>query len=382
MSLRRSIAFLTGSRLAVNTTHRFVFPFLPTIARGLGISLERAGFLLSFRSIAFVATPLVVGTVGKGERRVRLVVFGLSLMALGAAITAATGVVAGAVVGFLLLGVGKPSFDAAAQAYVADRTPYHRRARYLSILELTWAGGMLIGAPLAGWLISGWGWRTPFWVMSGLFVVAAAVAPRVLEPDVSHSEGVVTPLRLDRAMVALLATGLLFSFAAENTFVIFGAWLEDEFSLTLAGLGLAAMTVALAELAGEGSVLVFADRLGPRRMVVAGLVASTAGYLGLAMTAGSLGAGLAVLAFTFIAFEITIVATVPLATEAAPGARSRFLAWLMVTIGIGRSLGDATGPALYSWNGMAANSVGSAVVAGIAMIVLWVGLTGPGRQLH
>jgi predicted MFS family arabinose efflux permease len=112
------------------------------------------------------------------------------------------------------------------------------------------------------------------------------------------------------------------------------------------------------------------------------LVASAAGYLGLAVTAGSLGGGLAMLAFTFIAFEITIVAAVPLATEAAPGARSRFLAWLMVFIGIGRALGDATGPALYSWNGMPATSVVSAVVAGVAMIVIWVGLTGSGRQLR
>ena len=382
MSLRGGIAFLTGSRLAVNTSHRFVFPFLPAIARGLGISLERAGLLLSVRSIAFVATPLVVGTVGKGERRIRLVVFGLSLMAVGAATTAATGVVAGAVVGFLLLGVGKPSFDAAAQAYVADRTPYHRRARYLSVLELTWAGGMLVGAPLAGWLISGWGWRAPFWVMSALFVVAAVAAPRVLEADGSAGQSEARPLRPDRPVIALLATGLLFSFAAENTFVVFGAWLEDEFSLTLAGLGLAAMAIALAELGGEGAVLVFADRLGPRRMVVAGLVASVGGYVGLAATAGSLGAGLAMLAFTFIAFEITIVATLPLATEAAPGARSRLLAWLMVFIGIGRSIGDATGPALYSWNGMPATSVVSAVVAGVAMVALWIGLTGPGRRLH
>ncbi len=368
--LRREIGFLAGTRLVVNTNHRFVFPFLPAIARGLGISLEQAGLLLSARSLAFVATPLVVATVGRGERRVRLVVFGLSLMAAGTLVTAISGVAAGALVGFVLVGVGKPSFDSAAQAYVADHTPFERRARFLSILELTWAGGMLIGAPLAGWLIAGFGWRAPFWAVSGLFVVAAVAAPRVMVADSEHGSASAAALAPDRAMVALLVNGLLFSFAAETTFVVFGAWLEDGFALSLAALGLASTAIAVAELAGEGSVLLFADRVGARRMVASGLGASVVGYAGLAATSGSFAGGLLALAFTLICFEITIVATVPLATEAAPRARARLLAWLMVAIGIGRSLGDAVGPALYARHGVSANAVASAIAALVALAVL------------
>ena len=369
-ALRREIGFLTGTRLVVNTNQRFVFPFLPAIARGLGISLEQAGLLLSARSLAFVATPIVVATVGRGERRVRLVVFGLSLMAAGTFITAISGVAAGALVGFVLVGIGKPSFDSAAQAYVADRTPFERRARFLSILELTWAGGMLIGAPLAGWLIAGFGWRAPFWVVSALFVVAAVAAPRVMAADGEHGSVRGVPLAPDRAMVALLVNGLLFSFSAETTFVVFGAWLEDGFALSLAALGLASTAIAVAELAGEGSVLLFADRIGPRRMVAGGLAASVAGYAGLAATSGSFVGGLMALAFTLICFEITIVATIPLATEAAPKARAKLLAWLMVAIGIGRSLGDAVGPALYSRHGVPANAIASAIAALLALGVL------------
>lgn len=368
--LHRSIAFLTATRLAVNTSHRFVFPFLPAIARGLGISLESAGFLLSARSLAFVATPAVVATVGRGERRVRLAAGGLAMMAVGTLVTAATGVVAGAMIGFVLLGLGKPAFDAAAQAYVADRTPYHRRARFLSILELTWAGGLLIGAPAVGWLIDRSGWRAPFFVFAAIFAVAAILAHQMMERDTAARTTTVAPLRATPPMVALLTAGLLFSISAETTFIVFGAWLEDGFALTLAALGLASTAIAVAELAGEGSVLVFADRIGPRRMVVLGLGTSVVGYLALAATAGTLTGYLIVLAITFIAFEITIVATVPLATEVEPAARSRFLALLMVSLGIGRAIGDAIGPALYGWKGIPANAIASATAAAIALIVL------------
>lgn len=372
-SLAGTIGFLTGTRLAVNTGHRFVFPFLPAIARGLGISLESAGLLLSARSLAFVATPAVVATVGRGERRVRLAVFGLALLSAGALVTAVSGVVVGAVVGFVLLGLGKPTFDAAAQAYVADRTPFDRRARFLSILEITWAGGLLVGAPAAGWLIDRLGWRSPFFVLSGVFAVAAILTPRLMEPDRVSRDTVLAPLRVDRSMAALLGAGLLFSFSAETTFVVFGAWLEDGFALTLAGLGLASTAIATAELAGEGSVLAFADRLGPRRMVVLALAVSIGGYAGIALLGASLAGFLVALALTFIAFEITIVATVPLATEVAPEARSRFLALLMVALGVGRAAGSAVGPVLYGWEGIPATATASALAAAIALGVIVAG---------
>lgn len=375
-SLGVAMAFLTVTRLVVNTAHRFVFPFLPAISRGLGISLAQGGLLMSARSVAFVATPAIVATAGRGERRVRLGVWALGMMSVGALITAATGVYAGAFVGFILLGVGKPSFDAAAQSYVADRTPYERRARYMSILELTWAGGLLVGAPLAGWLIDGFGWEAPFWLVGVLFAITMLAAPALLEADIPQEPSERSRLSLDHTRWALLITAALFSFAAETTFIVFGAWLEGGFGLSLAALGLASTMIALAEMTGEGAVLAFADRVGKLRMVGWGLGASAIGYVTLAPASSSLPLGLAALAATFVAFEITIVSTIPLASELAPGARSRYLALLMVALGIGRSIGDLVGPALFTWQGMPANALVSALGAIAALaVILTVGRT-------
>ncbi|MBT8211697.1 MAG: MFS transporter [Acidimicrobiia bacterium] len=364
------LAFLAFTRLVVNTAHRFVFPFLPAISRGLGISLEQGGILMSARSLAGVATPLVVASAGRGERRLRLAVWGLGLMAVGALVTAATSAYVGAFAGFILLGLGKPSFDSAAVAYVADRTPYDRRARYLSVLELTWAGGLLVGAPAAGLLIDRFGWEAPFWVIGLILAATMAVSPLVLERDEEHTDSGGRPLSLDRSSVALLIVAGLFSVSAEVTFIVYGAWLEDEFALSLAALGAASVVIALAELAGEGSVLVFADRFGKRRMVAWGMAASAIGYLALVVASGSLVGGIAALSMAFIAFEVTIVGTVPLASEAAPGARTRYLALLMVALSIGRAIGDVIGPMLYTWKGIPANGITSAAVVLVGLALL------------
>jgi len=145
--LTGALVFLAGARLVLNTGYRFVYPFLPVIARGLGIPFTQAGLLVSARWVTGLATPAAVRFLGRSERRHRLLAAGLTLFATGAAVTAATGVFAGALIGFIFLGLGKPVFDVAAQAYLSDRTPYRMRARYLGVIELTWASSLLVGAP-------------------------------------------------------------------------------------------------------------------------------------------------------------------------------------------------------------------------------------------
>lgn len=374
LSLRGSLAYLVATRLVLNTAHRFVYPFLPAISRGLGISLGRGGLLMSARSLAGLATPLLVATAGRGERRRRTVAVGLALFAVGAAATAAGGVFAGAMVGFALFGVAKPLFDISGQAYIADRTPYRGRARYLALFETTWALALLLGAPAAGWLISRWGWRAPFWVVALLALLSLAVLPWAMDADAAAPAGAPpTPLRLDRSAGLLIAAVFLLMFAAEVSFVVFGAWLEDRFGLSLVALGGAATAVAVAELAGEGASFALTDRLGPRRSVSIGLVICIAAFAGLGPASGSLGWGLAVLVVAFFGFEFSIVSALPLATEVAPAARTRFLSLVVVALSASRAVAAVVGPALFSHGGFAANSSTSAGAGLLALtLVFWI----------
>lgn len=358
--------------MVVNTGHRFVYPFLPAIARGIGIPLEQAGLLVSARNLAGLATPLVVTTAGRGERRRRLLVAGLLLFAAGAAATALFGVFAGVLVGFVAMGVAKPVFDVAAQSFLADRSPYERRARILATLELAWAGSLLIGAPAAGWLIDRYTWAAPFWVVSGLALAAIVAILWLLADDADDDlRPQVAPLRLRAGSWGLLVTMAVTSFSAESTFVVFGAWMEVDFGLTLLALGAASTVIALAELTGSSSVLAFADRMGKRRTVAIGIGLGTLGWATMP-AAGDLAVALGTFAVGLLGFELTIVAAIPLASEIHPRARARYLALLVVAVGVGRTVGAAVGPPLFSTLGIAGPALVAVAGNVLGLVVLLV----------
>ncbi len=349
---RFGLGYLTGLRLVINTAARFVEFFLPAIARGLGVPLERAGDLISIRWAAGLPTPLVMAALSRGRPRRNLIALGLGLFALGSLVTAATSVYVGAVVGFIMMGVAKPMFDVSAQAYLADRVPYEKRGRVLGIFELTWAGGLLVGAPLAGWMIRTSGWSSPFWLLGGLAAVGALLVPRLLDRDTGDVHGSEGRLRLDRPSGAFLVTAGLYAMAAQLMFVVLGAWLEDSFGLSLVEAGGIAVFIGLAELSGEAAMAGFADHIGKRRSVVAGILVAAAGFgmFAFAQTSLALGVGAAMVAY--FGFELAIVSGVPYATEIHPHARARFLSWMVVGWAVGRTLGSALGPRLYVESGI------------------------------
>lgn len=365
--LAAPIGFLAATRLVLNTGYRLVYPFLPAISRGLGVSIGQAGVLVSARNLAGATTPGIVAASRRSSRT--LIVMALGLFALGAAITSATSVYWGAFVGFVLMGMGKPAFDVGAMTYVADRTPYARRARFLSILELTWAGGLLVGAPAVGWLIDRSGWEAPFWVIAGLAAFAGLLAFRLLEGAREGDGDQVSQPTLDQSAKALLVVFLLFSAAAELVIVVLGSWLELEFGLTIVELGVFAAVVGFSELSGESLTLGFADRLGKRRAVMTGIVVASTGFVAIGVFGGSLTGGLVAAALAFLGFEITIVSALPFASEVQPANRSRYLGLIQVAMASARAVGALAGNPLFDAFGIRANA-GIAVVLNLGAFMI------------
>ncbi|MCH8985351.1 MAG: MFS transporter [Acidobacteria bacterium] len=367
----RALGFLIAIRLVLNVSVRFVYPFLPVLARGLGEKLNDVAWLVSVRSLAALATPVVVSTVGRGERRRRLIGFGIVLFATGSLAVAVTGVWVGAVVSFVLIGLAKPVFDVAQQAYVADRVPYEKRARVLGMVEVTWAAGFFVGAPVAGWLISRWGWRAPFWLFAASGVVALLFFRSLLEPEApGHADRVDKKLTLDRSAVGFLVVAVLFMTSAELMFISLGAWLENDFAIKIAGLGGIAAVIGLAELLGEGGTITLTDRMGKRNALALGMSVAAIGFSLIPLVGDSLVLSLVGLFIGIAGFEFTIVSAIPFATEIRPLARTRFLSLMTLSAGLGRAAGAYVGVRLFAEFGYSADAWAAAAlnVFGIAVL--------------
>jgi predicted MFS family arabinose efflux permease len=374
--LTRTVAVILFSRFALNVGARIVYPFLPAIGRGLGVPLETASLLLTVRALVGMTSPFFGILADRHSRRVAML-GGLAALVLGAALVGIAPSFAVALGAFALLGLSKASYDPAVQAYIGDGVPYKRRGRIMGILELPWSLAWLIGVPIAGFLIARTGWRVPFWVIAGLGVLSL-LATWLLCPQCGRSPAAYRPpprTRLTRPSVMALLISFLLMIANENVFVVYGAWMESEFGLTVTALGLASMVIAAAELAAETSSAGLVDRLGKRRAVIGGLALGAFAYLLLPTLARNLGGALLGITLVVLTFEFTIVSMLPLVSELAPDARGTLLAVNVAAMSFGRVVGSLSGPRLWAQWGLRANTLLSAGIVLVALLILWMGVS-------
>jgi len=379
LSLRAQIVAFTLARLVLNTGHRLVYPFLPAIARGLGVEFEAVALAVTARSALGLVSPLFGSLADLRGRRIAMLV-GLGLFGLGMALVAVWPTYLALFAGLLLASAAKLIFDPAMQAYIGDRVVYGRRGRALAVTELSWSFAFLLGMPVAGWLIARTdSWRAPFPWLALLALLAIVGLQRVIPPDhpapgerLSPAAGARIVVKHPAALGAL-AVALLISLANETVFIVYGAWLEEAFAMKVAALGLASAVIGIAELSAEGTVAGIVDRVGKRRAIIAGTLASALTSLLLPVVGQSVVGALVGLFLFFLSFEFTLVSLVPLMTELVPNARATLMAGNIAAMSAGRMLGALLGPLLFPL-GLTANAATAATlnVAAVLFIVLLV----------
>lgn len=384
-SEKTTLGVILFSRTSLNIPIRLTYFFLPAIARGLGVSLAAASVLVSARSAMGIVAPVLGSQSDRWGGR-KLMGLGLALLVVGAGLTFGLPWYWLALFAFGLFGLAKSAYDPAMQVYVGRRVPYARRGRALGLAELAWSGALLV-MPLCGWLMARAGWRSPFGLIAVLGIVSWWLTRRVLPPSGAGARnhgGKTARLRDDllalsqsirilgrdpQARLALLISALLM-FAQDTTFIVYAAWLEDSFGLTVTALGLVTLVVGVAELNAELGVALLSDRVGKRRAVFLSLIFTGCGYLLLPRMTGSLVAALAGTAFVILGFEFSIVGLIPIISGLNATARGTLMSLNMSATSVGRMVAAPLAVVLYQPGDITRNGLLSAIVCLVLLVLL------------
>jgi predicted MFS family arabinose efflux permease len=283
-----------------------------------------------------------------------------------------------------LSGLGKSIFDPALQAYVGNRVPFSQRGLVIGLLEFSWAGSTLLGIPLIGFVIHYAGWRASFFALGiaglmGIAVLGLLISGNQRNPERNRTVGVFAAWRKlieQRSALGALIFAFLVSAANDNLFVVYGAWLEQSFSLSVVALGAGTAVIGIAELGGESLTAAFSDRLGLKRAVVIGVALCVISYGGLPLMSRSFPMAFAGLFFIFLTYEFTVVSAMSLCTELLPEFRATMMSSFMAAAGAGRVVGALIGGSIWLSGGIMMTAAVSAALSGVALIALVWGLWG------
>ncbi len=373
-----TLAVILLARTTLNSSHRVVYPFLPAISRGLGVSLTAVSYLVTVRSLVGLSSPLF-GPVSDRHGRRAMMLSGMAtlvfatLLIVSPTVWPALPAYQVAFLAFALFGIAKVVYDPALQAYLGDLIPYHRRGRTMALVELSWSAAWLLGVPATGFLIELYGWHAPFIAIALLGLLSLLLTRRLPKADHRHRFQVdlhSPALIKNRSALTALVISVLLMFANENVFVVYGAWMESTFGLSVGALGLASIVIGVSELVAEGATAAFVDRIGKKRAVAGATLLTAGAYLLLPAMTHSLAVALVGLAALFVTFEFSVVSSIPLVTELAPATRGTLMALNVAAMSAGRMAGSLTATRLWLHGGMVLNGAVSAGASLVALLML------------
>jgi len=375
-------------RLIVITGLRMVYPFIPQISAGLGLTVVGFSWLIFIRSMLGLTGPFF-GILADRYGRRRIMAAGLLAQSLGLA-----GVALSwqwwSIGPIILLGFGATAFLPIQFAYISDLVTYEKRGRAMATVDMSYAITGIVFLPIAGWLIYTLGWRAPFLILALASLIAAAII-WFRFPTVEKQMHIELPWSTILGFVhkpnvlASMAVGMLLLFAASCSMTIWGIWLSDDFGLDAAALGLVATGISLAELAGIVLSALFIDRIGKRRGSQIGLVLTAIAFLILPLSQDSLFLAVLMLIGLGGTLEFTTISLFSLYSEQLPQARAMMFSLVGLGIAIGMALGSPVTVVLWEQVGLEAVSAVSTICLLLAFILVWRVLKetpGPGPVIN
>ena len=297
-------------KLLLNTGRRFVYPFAPALSRGLEVPLTAVTSIIATGQMTSLL-GLFSGPLADrlGYRKVMRV--GLVMLTLGMLLCGLVPAYWPVFIGLVVASFGKTVFDPAIHAFIGKNVPLERRGRIVGLVETSWAGSTLIGIPAFALIIDHVGLRGSFFFFALLGAVGWFSISRIIPADdqkkveKKRSQGlfaILGQLLKERSAAGMLGFGFLISLANDSLFVVYGAWFEQEFLVSIVTLGFSTVAIGAAELLGESMTAFISDRLGLKKSIIIGLCLATLAYLLLPFIGHSLSLAMVGMFCVFLTF--------------------------------------------------------------------------------
>lgn len=346
----RAIVLLAFASFASQAMVRVADPLLPQIALDTGASVGTASVVTSAYALSHGLTQLV-GTP-LGDRFPKFVMVAILCLACAVA-TAACGLSQNLTqlgIARLACGITAGTIIPLAMAFVGDTVPYERRQPVLGRFIAGTILGLVSGQVIGGVIGDYFGWRNVFFVLAGLFVVAAIALgaeiarnplTRIWPRAPQSSRSLIADYRsvLERpfarflCLAVFLEAGIMFL-----AFAYIGADLHDRQGLSFSALGFVLAAFGAGGLAYVLMVQWLVDRLGQAGMVGVGGALLGLSFFALAMLPVwwvSLTA-VAVIGYAFHMIHNTLQVN---ATQMAPDARSTAIGLFSSALYLGQAVG-------------------------------------------
>ncbi|CBT75106.1 MULTISPECIES: MFS transporter [Glutamicibacter] len=207
-----------------------IMGLLPDVAADFAVSEAAAGWLISGYALS-----VVVGALGLTAATVRLprkpVLVGLLvLFILGNSLTAMASTYEVAMIGRVIAALCHGAFFGIGAVVAADLVPANKKAGAIAIMFTGLTAANVLGVPFGTLLGQHSGWRSTFWAISGIGVIAL-IGILVLVPAIKHAaEGI--SLRKELGAFTSLQVWLSLAITVLGYGGMFGAFTYIAYTLT------------------------------------------------------------------------------------------------------------------------------------------------------
>jgi len=199
---------LAIAAFAIGTTEFVIMGLLPQVASDLGTTLSAAGLLVSGYALGvFIGAPLITATTGKLPRKTLLIAL-MALFVIGNLGCALAPDYTTLMISRVIASFAHGAFFGVGSVVATGLVAKEKQASAIALMFTGLTVANVLGVPFCTWLGQNYGWRSTFWAVSTIGVVAL-LATAYLVPRSSSQQDIDFGRELRALMRPQVLLGLL-----------------------------------------------------------------------------------------------------------------------------------------------------------------------------